>query len=170
MRASVNVALQIGALVAFGVLRLLSPGWLLVILIVTIVGPLIMLVPPALSFVTLRRKVLPAALTAPFVACAALLLIGGATMPDAGDADSNLALWTLVGDGSPVPDAFGVIGMVATLGYLGSVVWLIIALAMTGAGTRTPVPAYGPPYGYAPAPFTPAPQAPPRPPAPGSDG
>lgn len=180
MRASVNVALQIGALVAFAILRLLSPGWLLLILIVTVVGLLVLTVPPALSFVTLRRRVLPPALTAPFLACAGLLLLAGVTLPDFGDADSSLALWTLIGDGSPVPDAFGVVGMLATVGYLGSVLWLIIALATAGAGSRTPVPAYGPPYGYgygsawpaAPGelPVTPAPQAPPRPPAPGSAG
>lgn len=169
MRASANVVLQIGAVVAFGILRLLSPGWLLLILIVTVVGPLVTMVPPALSLVTMRRRVLPGALTAPFVACAALLLVAGATMPDAGDAESNLALWTLVGDGSPVPDVFGAVGMAATLGYLASVVWLIVALARTGAGTRTPVPAHAP-HGYAPAPLTPAAQDPPRRPGPGSAG
>ena len=38
MRASVNLWLQIGALVAFGFLRLLSPGRLLAIFVVTVVG------------------------------------------------------------------------------------------------------------------------------------
>lgn len=179
MRASVNVALQIGALVAFAILRLLSPGWLLLIVILTIVGPLVLMVPPALSFVTLRRRVLPAALTAPFLTCAGLLLVGGATMPDFDDVDSNLALWTLIaGADSPVPDAFGTVGMLATVGYLGAIVWLIVALAVTGAGSRTPAPAYGPPYGHVPpwppgpgqTPVTLDPQAPPRPPGPGSAG
>ncbi|MDQ4119691.1 MAG: hypothetical protein M3235_22440 [Actinomycetota bacterium] len=176
MRASVNVALQIGALVAFAILRLLSPGWLLLILIVTVVGLLVLLVPPVLSLVTLRREVLPTALTLPFLACAGLLLLAGLTLPDFGDADSNLALWTLIaGSESPVPDAFGVVGMLATLGYLASVLWLIVALATTGAGTRRPVPAHGPPYGWVPAapaeparnPVTPDPQ---DPPGPGSAG
>ncbi|TCK20362.1 hypothetical protein [Pseudonocardia endophytica] len=180
MRASLNVALQFAALVVFAGLRLLSAGWLLVILIVTVVGLLVLAVPPVLSLVALRRKVLPDALTAPFVTCAGLLLLAGATMPDFGDVRSNLAIWSLIaGPDAPVPDVFGFVGTFATAGYLGSIIWLIIALARTGAGSRPPAPPVGPPYGYpawpaAPlaqqGPVTPEPQAPPRPPAPGSAG
>ena len=93
---------------------------------------------------------------------AGLLLLAGVTVPDFGDVRSNLALWTLIaGPDAPVPDVFGAVGALATFGYLASIIWLIVALARTGAGSRPPAPTVGPPYGYPARPPMPgAPQTP----------
>lgn len=66
MRTNLNVALQAGALLAFAALRFTAPGWFLIILIVTLVGPALLTVPTVLSLTVLRRRVLGPAVTAPF--------------------------------------------------------------------------------------------------------
>lgn len=148
MRTSWNVALQVGAVVACVALRSTAPGWFLFILIMTIVGALFPLIPTVLSLVVLRRRVLPAALAAPFVACAGFLVLAGLTVPDFDDLRTRAPVMVLLGQGdAPVPEALHGLGMLAVLGWLAALVWLVVALVVVDRPSRRPAgpghPAWG---------------------------
>ena len=57
MRTNLNVALQAGALLAVAALRFTAPGWFLIILIVTVVGPALLALPTVLSLIVLGLAV-----------------------------------------------------------------------------------------------------------------
>ncbi|MER5670202.1 hypothetical protein [Pseudonocardia alni] len=148
MRTTLNVALQAGALLAFAALRFTAPGWFLIILIVTLVGPALLAVPTVLSLTVLRRRVLGPAVAAPFVACAGFLLAGGLLMPDFGDtADSVRAplsvLLESAGLSAGPTEPLYVLGSLALTGWSVSLVWLVVALALDTRRTHR-VP--GPPH------------------------
>lgn len=137
------MALQVGALVAAVALRATAPGWFLLIAIMTIAGPLLALVPTVLALVVLRRRVLPAGLAAPFVACAGFLVLAGAAMPDFDDVRDHAPVLVLLGYGeAPVPEALYGLGLLGVLGWLVALLWLVIALVVN---RRTARPA-GPPH------------------------
>ncbi|MEQ3550583.1 hypothetical protein WIS52_08895 [Pseudonocardia nematodicida] len=139
MRTGWNVLLQIGALVAFLGLRVLAPGWFLVIVVITIVPAVLLLVPTVLSLVVIRRRVLTRAVSAPFVACAATLVLTGLVMPDFGDtADSVRApVQVLLGISAPdVATLLQVPGMLFVLGWIASLLWLCVALIATSRMAR----------------------------------
>ncbi|MBC3189748.1 hypothetical protein H7X46_01545 [Pseudonocardia sp. C8] len=144
MRTSTNVALQIGTVAAFAGLRLIAPGWFLAIMIFTIVGVLLPLVPVVLSIAVARRRMLPRPVAAPFVSCAGFLLLGGLVMPDFDDVDAHAPVLVLLGraDG-PVPEVLYGLGMLAALGWLCSLLWLGVALARNTRPAGPPHPAWG---------------------------
>lgn len=138
------MALQAGALVAVVALRCTAPGWFLFIAIMTIAGPLLALVPTVLALGVLRRRVLPARLTAPFVACAGLLVFAGATMPDFDDVRDHAPVLVLLGHGdTPVPEALYGLGMLGVAGWLVALLWLVVALVVARRPARRTV---GPPH------------------------
>ena len=137
------MALQVGALVASVALRATTPGWFLLIAIMTIAGPLLTLVPTVFALGVLRRRVLPTSLTAPFVACAGFLVLAAATMPDFDDVRDHAPVLVLLGHGdAPVPGALYGLGLLGVLGWLVALLWLVIALVVN---RRTARPA-GPPH------------------------
>lgn len=139
MRTGWNIALQVVALLGFCAARLAAPGWLLFFLIVTIIGPLLLLVPTALSVATVRRRVLPAPLAAPFLTCAGLLLLTGLTLPDFDDVRAHAPLLVLLGrDDAEVPAALSGIGSLAAFAWVGALVWLVVALAVAHRPSRRP--------------------------------
>jgi MFS family permease len=153
MRTGWNVALQVGALVAAALLRLTAPGWLLAILIFTVVGLVLLLVPPALSLVVLRWGRLRRATSAPFLAAAGFLLLAALVLPDQGDGPVGATpVLVLLGvEGSPAWT--WTVGSFALAAYLLSVLWLAIAVGITAA-RRRPRPHGSPadtPYGSSPA-------------------
>ncbi|MEJ8280244.1 hypothetical protein [Pseudonocardia spirodelae] len=148
MRTSVNVAVQAGALTAFVVLRFTAPGWLLIILILTVAGPVVLAVPTVLSLATLRRRELSGLVTAPFLACAGFLLLGGATMPDFGDTEDSVrapvqVLLEGAGLGAGPVEPLYVLGSLAVAGWAASLVWLVVALVVD---TRRAHRVAGPPH------------------------
>lgn len=148
MRTNLNVALQAGALLAFVALRFTAPGWFLIILIMTLVGPVLLMVPAVLSLTVLRRRVLTPAVTAPFLACAGFLLAGGLLMPDSGDSEDSVraplsVLLESAGLSAGPTEPLYVLGSVALLGWSVSLVWLGVALALD---TRRVHRVAGPPH------------------------
>lgn len=145
MRTGWNVALQVVALLGFCGLRFAAPGWLLFFLIVTIIGPLLLLVPTVLAIATVRRRVLPAALAAPFAACAGLLLLAGLAVPDFDDVRGYAPVMVLLGlRGTEVPALLSGTGMLAAFAWLGAVVWLVAALVVAHRPSRRPAGAAHP--------------------------
>ncbi|GAA4539480.1 hypothetical protein [Pseudonocardia xishanensis] len=145
MRTGWNVALQVAAVVVALALRFLAPGWMLVILVFSVVGPVLLLVPPVLSLVVLRWRALPRSVAAPFVTAATSLLLVGLLLPDVADDPPG---------GTPVLELFGVraapdwawtAGMVLIAAYLASVLWLGIAVGV--AARSRPHGSPGAPHG-----------------------
>jgi hypothetical protein len=136
MRTGANVALQVGALVVAVLLRFTAPGWLLAILIFTVVGVLVLLLPPVLSLVVIRWRTLPPAMTRPFVATAGLLVLTALVLPDQGDGPVGATpLLVLLGrDGSP--EWAWAAGMILVGGYLLAILWLGIAWGVTAERRR----------------------------------
>jgi len=136
MRTGWNVALQLGVLVVAVALRFLAPGWMLVVLVFTVVGPVIMLVPPVLSLVVLRWRTLPRSVAAPFLAAAGSLLLTALVLPDVADAPpGGTPILELLGI-QAAPDWAWSAGMVLIGAYLVSVVWLAVALGIAAAQRR----------------------------------
>ncbi|ALE72210.1 MULTISPECIES: hypothetical protein [unclassified Pseudonocardia] len=141
MRTSWNLTLQVVAVLAAAGLRLTAPGWLLFFLVVTIVGLLVPLVPTALSIVVFRRRVLERALAAPFLSCAGFLLLAALTVPDFDDVRAHAPI--MAGSGAEVPAVVTGIGMLSLLAWLGSVLWLCVAVVLAHRPSRRPA---GPPH------------------------
>lgn len=130
MRTSVNVTVQLAAVVLFLGLRLSAGGWLLVIYLFSIIGPIVTLVPLFFAIKTARRGTLPSGVAAPFVTAAVSLVGAGLLVADFGD-----SAWgripvlgdTKVGSGSALM-ALDSLGWLFMLGFIGSVVWIFGAV------------------------------------------
>lgn len=131
---------QLVALGCFAVLRLATPGWMLLIFLVTLIGPAVVLAPSILAAVTARRGPLEPAVTAPFVTAAVCLVVAGALVPEFDDQRSYTPLLSLFADApatsSQVAD-LGTVGMIAGLGLLVTVVWAVVAVAVTSHAARS---------------------------------
>ena len=126
------MVLQVGALVAFVLLRLTAPGWFLAMMIIMLVG-----------------AVLPRSVAAPFVACAGFLLLGALTMPDFDDVRARAPIMVLLGQGeAAVPEVLYGLGLLGVAGWLGSLLWLVVALVLGNRPSRRTTgpahPAWGP--------------------------
>ncbi|WP_224392201.1 hypothetical protein [Pseudonocardia sp. ICBG1293] len=148
MRTNLNVALQAGSLLAFVGLRFTAPGWFLIILIITLVGPVLLTVPSILALTVLRRRVLAPAVTAPFVACASFLLAAGLLMPDFGDTQDSVraplsVLMESAGLAAGPSGPLYVLGSLAVAGWSVSMLWLGVALALDARRTHRVA---GPPH------------------------
>lgn len=130
MRPSVNVTVQLAAVVLFLGLRLSAGGWLLVIYLFSIIGPIVTLVPLFFAIKTARRGTLRSGVAAPFVTAAVSLVGAGLLVADFGDSPTG---WipvlgdTKVGTDSALM-ALDSLGWLFVLGFLGSVVWIFVAV------------------------------------------
>jgi hypothetical protein len=130
MSPRVNLSVQIGALLLLAAIRLSSPGWMLVLLAVSTVGPLLLLAPTVLALVTVRRERLAAPVAAPFLASAAFLVVTAALFTDFDDQRSYVPLLSVFGvDGGAVAHTMTLVGGLTTLGFL-------VALVCAGGGDR----------------------------------
>jgi len=131
MPRTLNIAVQLTALGLAAVLRLTAPGWLLIIFVVSLIGPAIALAP--LSF-ALRQGPdrLRAPVAIPFVGTAACLVAAAACVPETDDQRDFVPLLELVRPGNglhhPAAEALSTVGWVAVLGVFVGVVWIAAAL------------------------------------------
>jgi hypothetical protein len=139
MRTGSNVALQCVAVLLFVGLRLAAPGWLFVFFVITIIGPVLALLPLGLVIGTARRRVLARSVAVPFCVTAGLLVVIGALMPDSGEQRDFVPLAALLGGDDlprPVMDAAWTGGWVLVLAYLATLGWLVVAIARTRQNSR----------------------------------
>jgi hypothetical protein len=139
MRTGSNVALQCLAVALFVGLRLAAPGWLFVFFVLTVVGPVLALLPLGLAIGTARRGPAREHAAVPFCVGAGLLAVIGALVPDSGDDRDFVPLAALLGrDDLPrsVMDAAWTGGWALVLAYLATLVWLVVAVARTGQNSR----------------------------------
>jgi hypothetical protein len=134
MRTSVNLRVQVVVLLVFLALRFSAPGWMLVILIMTGVPLLFAITPTIAAIVVRKRRVLGPAESAPFLCAAVSMVLAGALVADFGDTE-EVRVPILFGQvfhyDDTVVDALNTAGMVCVAAYVVSVVWLLVALAVT---------------------------------------
>lgn len=134
MRASVNVRVQVIALVVLLGLRFSAPGWMLVILIMTGLPLALALTPLITAVVVRKRRVLPRPVAAPFIALASTMVLAGAFVADFGDT-GEVRVPILFGQvfhyEDPLPSAVNTVGFGCVALYLACLVWLFVALAVT---------------------------------------
>ena len=133
MRTSMNIWVQLLALATFAALRLSAPGWMLVILILTGVPLVLACTPLVAALVVRKRGQLDRQATAPFLACAGLMVLAGALVADFGDTD-EVRIPVLPGQAltydSPLM-ALNTVGFVFVALYPVALVWLLVALITT---------------------------------------
>jgi hypothetical protein len=139
MRTGWNVALQCLAVLLFVGLRLAAPGWLFVFFVLTVVGPVLALLPLGLAIGTAHRGVLARSVAVPFCVGASLLVVIGALLPDSGEQRDFVPLAALFGRdhlSRSVVDAGRTGGWVLLPAYLATLAWLVVAVARTRGRTR----------------------------------
>lgn len=127
MSARVNLALQVVALVAAIGLRAARPGAVTEFLLVTVIGPLLALVPVALAVVALRRRRLAAPLAVPFVVCAVALVAAAALAPDVADGARWVPAFELLGVRPRQIVRMDIVGRVLITGYVLALTWTTVA-------------------------------------------
>lgn len=130
MRTATNITIQLAALAVFAALRLAVPGWMLLIFILSLVGPVLVLVPAGMAIAVVRRGRLERSVAAPFLTAAITLVIAGALVPDLDDQRGYIPIISGAPP-TPVDDALSFVGSVAALGFIGAVVWIIVAVVVT---------------------------------------
>jgi len=149
MRSDVNLALQILTVGAAVLLRLATPGWLLVIFFVFVpVATVALITQIVLTAAAVKRGRLTTNVTLAFVLLAASTLGAAAVIPDGGDSERsiNSPLGLLLGP--DLPDLTPV-GLLLLLTWLVALVWAIAGLATSRKSTPPPMPY---PYWSGPAP------------------
>jgi hypothetical protein len=139
MRTGWNVALQCLAVLLLVGLRLAAPGRLFVFFVITVVGPVLALLPLGLAIGTARRRVLERKTALPFCVGAGLLVAMGARVPDSGEQRDFVPLAALFGRDDlsrSLMDAVWTGGWVLVLAYLATLVWIVVAVARTRQNSR----------------------------------
>jgi len=135
--ARVNLSLQLVALVAAILLRAARPGAVTEFLLITVVGPLLALVPVALAVAALRLHRLPAPLAVPFVVCAVALVAAAALAPDVAAGVWWVPMFDLLGVRPHQIIRMDIVGRVLAAGYVLAVTWTTVAFLRSGARTGT---------------------------------
>ena len=133
MTTSTNVALQLSALITTIMVRLIDPGWMVIIAVLTIIPLIIIALPLVLALATRRRGRLQRGVAVPFVAAAVALVALAYLHPETDDQDDWVPLAKLFGlpsDHTILGDPYTV-GNVALLAYLATLVWTGIAIVAT---------------------------------------
>jgi len=125
--ARVNLSLQLVALVAAILLRAARPGAVTEFLLVTVIGPLLALVPAALAVLALRLRRLPAPLAVPFVVCAFALVAAAALAPDVAAGVWWVPIFDLLGVRPHQIIRMDIVGRVLAAGYVLAVTWTTVA-------------------------------------------
>ena len=149
MRSDVNLALQIVTVGVAVLLRLTTPGWLLVIYFIFVpVATVALITQIVLAAAAVKRGRLTTNVTLAFVLLAASTLGAAAVIPDGGDSERsiNSPLGLLLGP--DLPDLTPV-GLLLLLTWLVALVWGIAGLATSRKSTPPPMPY---PYWSGPAP------------------
>ena len=150
MRSDLNLALQIAAVGACVLMRLMTPGWLLVIFFIFVpVATVALVTQIILAAAAVPRRRLTTNVSAAFGLLAASGLGAAAVIPDGGDSERsiNSPLGLLLGPDLPdlVP-----LGLLLLLMWVGALIWTIVGLATSRpTATSRPVPY---PYWSGPAP------------------
>ncbi|MGI5130263.1 hypothetical protein ACQEVB_25910 [Pseudonocardia sp. CA-107938] len=133
MRSSINLAVQAAVLIAVLLMRAAQPGWLLIIFVLTVVGPVIVLAQVVVAVFALRSRRLPVAVAVPFAVAAASLLAANLLLADMDDArEFPSPLETVVG---PLPDATDVGGPLLLV-WAAAIVWVLVAMIVKRAAFR----------------------------------
>lgn len=127
MSARVNLVLQVVALVAAIVLRAAHPGAVTELLLITVVGPLLALVPVALAIAALGRRRLAAPLAVPFVVCALALVAAAALAPDVAAGTRWVPVFDLLGVRPRQLIRMDIVGRVLAAGYVLALTWTTVA-------------------------------------------
>jgi urea transporter len=137
MRTGWNIALQLTALAAFVIMRLGAFGWLTLMFVLTLIGPILVLVPTGLAVGTVRRRRLTPAVTVPFIAAACFLVLAGAVYPDYGDSPEAFApvVSSRISPPSELVTILFAIGNLAAVGFLASIFWTVVAVGRS-VGSR----------------------------------
>ncbi len=150
MRSDLNLALQIVAVGVCALLRLTTPGWLLVIFFIFVpVATVALVTQIVLAAAAVPRRRLTTSVSLAFGLLAASGLGAAAVIPDGGDSERsiNSPLGLLLGP--DLPDLTP-IGLLLLLTWVGALVWVIVGLATSRKSTpQAPVPY---PYWSGPAP------------------
>jgi len=149
MRSDVNLALQIVTVGVAVLLRLTTPGWLLVIFFIFVpVATVALITQIVLAAAAVKRGRLTTNVTLAFVLLAASTLGAAAVIPDGGDSERSIdsPLGLLLGP--DLPDLTPV-GLLLLLTWLVALVWAIAGLATSRKSTPPPMPY---PYWSGPAP------------------
>ncbi|MGI5130652.1 hypothetical protein ACQEVB_27865 [Pseudonocardia sp. CA-107938] len=134
--ARANLGLQLVALVAAITLRAVRPGAVTEFLLVTVVGPLLALVPAVLAVAALRFRRLPAQLAVPFVVCAVALVAAAALAPDVADGVRWVPVFDLLGVHPQRIIRMDIVGRVLAAGYVLAVTWTTVAFLRMRRSTR----------------------------------
>jgi hypothetical protein len=149
MRSDVNLALQILTVGAAGLLRLTTPGWLLVIFFVFVPVATVALITQILvAAAAVKRGRLTTNVALAFGLLAASTLGAAAVIPDGGDSERSINSPLGLLFGPDLPDLTPV-GLLLLLTWLVALVWAIVGLATSRKSTPPPVPY---PYWSGPAP------------------
>lgn len=142
-----NIALQVAAVLCFLYLRLDAQGWVITLFVFFVVGPLLVLVPVVTAIATFGRGRLEWPVQAPFLATAVCMVTAAALFQEVTDRASRSSFVPLVevlSPGTELPiattKALWSVGEFAVLGYLGAVVWLLVAVVVTGRRVRASSP------------------------------
>jgi hypothetical protein len=149
MRSDVNLALQILTVGAAVLLRLTTPGWLLVIFFVFVpVATVALITQIVLAAAAVKRGRLTTNVALAFGLLAASTLGAAAVIPDGGDSERSINSPLGLLFGPDLPDLTPV-GLLLLLTWLVALVWAIVGLATSRKSTPPPVPY---PYWSGPAP------------------
>ncbi|HEX3258859.1 MAG TPA: hypothetical protein VHS35_10110 [Pseudonocardia sp.] len=149
MRSDVNLALQILTVGAAVLLRLTTPGWLLVIFFVFVpVATVALITQILLAAAPVKRGRLTTNAALAFGLLAASTLGAAAVIPDGGDSERSINSPLGLLFGPDLPDLTPV-GLLLLLTWLVALVWAIVGLATSRKSTPPPVPY---PYWSGPAP------------------
>jgi hypothetical protein len=149
MRSDLNLAVQLGVVAVCGLLRLLTPGWLLVIFFVFVpIGTAALVLQIVLAAAAVPRRRLTTDVSLAFGLLGASALGAALVIPDGGDGPSSVGspLGLLLGHNEPEWGAS--VGMLLLVVWLGALIWTIVGLARTRP-TPPPPPIY---YGAWPGP------------------
>ncbi len=146
MRSDLNLALQIVAVGVCVLLRLTTPGWLLVIFFIFVpVATVALVTQIVLAAAAVPRRRLTTSVSLAFGLLAASGLGAAAVIPDGGDSERSINSPL----GPDLPDLTP-IGLLLLLTWVGALVWVIVGLATSRKSTpQAPVPY---PYWSGPAP------------------
>jgi len=149
MRSDVNLALQIITVGAAVLLRLTTPGWLLVIFFVFVpIATVALITQIVLAAAAVKRGRLTTNVALAFGLLAASTFGAAAVIPDGGDSERSINSPIGLLLGPDLPDLTPV-GLLLLLTWLVALVWAIVGLATSRKSTPPPVPY---PYWSGPAP------------------
>jgi hypothetical protein len=148
MRSDLNLAVQLGVVALCGLLRLLTPGWLLVIFFIFVpICTAALVLQIVLAAAAVPRRRLTTGVSLAFGLLGASALGAALVIPDGGDGPSSVGSPLGLLLGSDLPDLTP-IGLLLLATWLGALIWTIVGLARTRP-TPPPPPVY---YGAWPGP------------------